>query len=510
MVLPEMVSLVLTALFFNGAAAQEAPSKRFQERVIERVPKKYSRFGTVTYDPNGNRAAYWARTGGKWTVVLAGKPGRTFDFPGIAPIFSPDGKSLAYIGKKGRRWVVVLNERIVGDYAWAAYTTFRSDSKSLAFAAAQNLGKQKDVWFIQEEDQRVGLKQEFDGVAFPAYLPEGGKLSYLARREGQWFVVVDGKLHGDKLDLDAAAPPSFSKDGKRMLYAGKRGANWFLVMDGKKIPTVGKIDRGLYPVLSGDGKHLAYAAFTSKGSFVVFGSKKGPAFEGVGIPAIGPGGKSIAYLAVANKRGFVVVGDKRTEAYDQVGNPIYSSDGRSIAFGAVRGRDILWRVVRIDDLRKKASAPLAPTPEEVAARRKKEKEANTRREKAASHTEFARGELRKGRIEDALRHLDRSLRLNPDLMKSRAARGLLFYRSGEIKNAITDYAVIARMRPNFEGLSADWMFPPTGPTGRDVDKARMIYAKATKSTGRSPSLPSMSPTMKACANFGRRSFSLSS
>lgn len=61
-----------------------------------------------------------------------------------------------------------------------------------------------------------------------------------------------------------------------------------------------------------------------------------------------PDGKQVGRAVKQDGKWFVVCGKSRSEGHDEVGNLHFSKDGRRIAFGARRGRELWWRVLKIE------------------------------------------------------------------------------------------------------------------------------------------------------------------
>jgi len=107
-------------------------------------------------------------------------------------------------------------------------------------------------------------------------------------------------------------------------------------------------DYTFQPAFSPDGRTVAYGARDGQHEFVVVGDKKGEEFAGVSNPTFSPDGKTVAYAAWEDRRNFIIAGDKRGEDFDHVEPPIFSPDGKKLAFYAVRGKEIWWKVMKLE------------------------------------------------------------------------------------------------------------------------------------------------------------------
>ncbi len=279
---------------------------------------------------DGQRLAYAAKSEKKWRMVVDGQAGPEFDelaeglyqgprSPLVTPRpyamtplvwFSPNSKHAAYLARRGKNWFIVINGRESVPYEDITAPFFSSDGEHIAFPA-----KQAGMWrmIVDGKDQALTFDRIFRGVAsfgehrFPRFSQSGQRLGYLGRRKKDWFAVLEGKEIpvGRGPGFAWYDPPqcvSFSDDLRRVAYVQKHpeGKGLAVFVDGQ--PGASS-DWPSCPVFSPDGKQFAYVAERGKVQFVVVDGQAGPPFKSIltfdGIPAISfsPDSRRIAYLA---------------------------------------------------------------------------------------------------------------------------------------------------------------------------------------------------------------------
>ena len=184
---------------------------------------------------NDGQVVYVAGQGGKWAVVLDGRPGAWYDWVGNISL-SPEGQGLAYVATREGKLMVVTGEQEspayeqicpVRDRGWeftnspagplepepgAPFWTY--DGK-LVYAVAR--GAKRAVVIDGHEGlayDRIGLPPAAGGADGPPPTEEvtfvavgdGGHLIYMAQKEGKWVMVIDGK-EGPAFDHIAVTPP---------------------------------------------------------------------------------------------------------------------------------------------------------------------------------------------------------------------------------------------------------------------------------------------------------------
>lgn len=173
-------------------------------------------------------------------------------------------------------------------------------------------------------------------------LSREGITAYKAERDGRRFVVADGKpgpAFDDITDL------AFGPDGKTVHYKGARGNKVFLVIGDRETTRQG-FDEVKLPGYSSDGRAWAYRVRDGEQWRVIASGAKEPPFHMVEPPMVSPSGRTLAYVAHAAQGDVLVVNGEMTGNWDWIfTRPLFSPEGNKIAFGALRGHQIVWRVV---------------------------------------------------------------------------------------------------------------------------------------------------------------------
>jgi len=92
---------------------------------------------------------------------------------------------------------------------------------------------------------------------------------------------------------------------------------------------------------------------------VVDDGTKGEVFEQVGAPVISPDGKKVAYWAKKDEKVFVVCANRKSAEYVADENPIesqpnsgrlphFSADAKKLAYGVRIGRELRWKVMKVE------------------------------------------------------------------------------------------------------------------------------------------------------------------
>jgi hypothetical protein len=177
--LHRLAELAGTAPPDDAATGKPATAPAVQERF------EFMGTGTLRFSPDGNHVAYAARIGQKWSVVVDGQAGATFDAigkPGV--IFSHDGQHMAYMARTGQTWSLVLDGQpgaSCDDYRVDS-VVFSSDDKHLAYDARSN-----QKWFVIMDGQ-PGPAYDLIGSPSATYRPDG-VLEYLAVKSGSLYRV---------------------------------------------------------------------------------------------------------------------------------------------------------------------------------------------------------------------------------------------------------------------------------------------------------------------------------
>ncbi|MEX0775842.1 MAG: hypothetical protein WD042_09040 [Phycisphaeraceae bacterium] len=339
---------------------------------------------SVVLSPDGNRAAYPARKGASWAMVIDGKEGDTSPItPGVAR-FSPDGSHVGYTAKpEPRREAMVMDGQRGPDYDIIGLLVFSPDSKHTAYTAVKQGeefmivdGKESEEFKNLEDPRAIftpggrrviqsggneGISWSIDGrpgkayqgLGMPVLSPDGKHVAYWAMRHESGRlngrVVLDGKegpafdgtgefpgLHGDAM--------TFSEDSKHFAYVGRRGkiragALWAVVSDAKELGSYEDVGQIVY---SPDGTRLAYAV-EQKGMWaVVLDGKMEPAFDAVRDIRFSRDGQSHTYQAKRHGQWTVVIDGQAGGAYDHLGPSRINSAGEVEGLAVKDGH--VWRV----------------------------------------------------------------------------------------------------------------------------------------------------------------------
>jgi len=357
--------------------------------------KEYSAVGsTIALSPDGQRIAYAAAVNdGKWSVVVDGKEGRSYDTV-LSPIFSPDGQHVVYQAKEGKKWYVVV-DKTQNAGTIASYTTpvFSSDSTMIAYVEAAPSNRDmrlivSDLTFNrQSEKWSIGdllFTTDKDKTRIAATQVVDNKLRIIDFSFAKPDVVHEGSLY------DVIEKMTISDDGGLVSYCALKGRTRLIVMDGREellpkgilpqLPVVRPDNKGVGLLLATQNRYFLHQAFfniTEKGKkydeaadltyskdsrnyvyaarkgnrwFVVVNGKEGPAFDRVVLPLFSPDGKYLVYRARKDGKRFIVVTDvagkmiKQYSAHEQVFQPNFSADGKSVVYGVKDGNKLICKV----------------------------------------------------------------------------------------------------------------------------------------------------------------------
>lgn len=345
--------------------------------------KKGEKYDWVTdphFSPDGKRVAYSAQEGDRWFMVVDEKKSEQYDAVGL-PVFSPDGKRFAYAARGGDKSFIVADDKKSEQYDGIWNPCFSPDGKRIAYCV-----KKGNEWFMvvdgkkgeQYDDlsstdpstlilgrMRAGMPPNIP-IGTPCFSPDSKRVGYWAKEGDKRFIIVDGKK---SKQYDDVSIPYFSPDGKRVAYGVKEGDKWFMVVDEEKysalngiIPKEVPIDqyrinvtRKNVVVFSTSLEKIAYICLSGKKYFVAVNDKISEEFNFIG-GAIVNNGLGIT-VPIEASEGKIMLGQVEslgtsllTFGNEYSGTPYLhiSSDGKKVAFGARKGRELWWKVIKID------------------------------------------------------------------------------------------------------------------------------------------------------------------
>jgi TolB protein len=196
--------------------------------------------------------------------------------------------------------------------------------------------------------------------AFPAWAPDGERLSFVSAREGgnSEIYVMDADGSGQRRLTHTSLYEFFlawSPDGKRIAYSASdsdyNATIWMMDADGSART---QLASGAFPSWSPDGERIAYTAYFAERSYLAVMNADGSERRGLGDaslirrftntaelseqPAWSPDGKKIAFASMEDGEIYAmnVDGSGRTRLTDipsyEHWPPTWSPDGKRIAF----------------------------------------------------------------------------------------------------------------------------------------------------------------------------------
>jgi roadblock/LC7 domain-containing protein len=312
--------------------------------------------GSMSFSPDGKRLAYVAQKQGKWCAVIDGSEAKSYDQVGDARAamgshgvrgdgrlvrFSPDGKHAAYAARTGDKWCIVVDGR-EGRF---------HDEIATQHAASEDYDAQLSGWhmclsakgdrvaytaklgtnWVVVVDGKVSTEYREIAAGSLSFSPTGTHAAYTARKGDEWCAVVDG--HEGNLYEGAVGAVTFSPDGSRMAYAAKKGQKWCVVVDGRE---EGLYDKEIYPEFSPDGKHVKYVAVRGDSGdkeFIVLDGKEGTAYGSLEQSIFSPDSKHVAYSAQrGDETSFLVVDGKQQKLEGKAVFLFFSPNSQHLAY----------------------------------------------------------------------------------------------------------------------------------------------------------------------------------
>jgi Tol biopolymer transport system component len=307
--------------------------------------------------PGGQRVAYRYPVGDKETVVINGKPGRTYDSIRQGPVISPgDAGHVAYVARRSGQIFVVVGDIESGPYEAVLdhAPVFSPDGKRIAFGVARD-----GQWFLVVADTKdLRATEARQGQTFAAisptgvvFSPDGERIAFAARRDSGWVVVADGKETGP---FDWVGQVVFHPDGEKLVYLARRDDRFAVIEEDAQARRSrgGVHDEVADVVFSPDGRRMAYWArrgnewrVIAVQADAVRKTRQAYAGYGPGTLAFNFDGSRLTFVGIRENKAVVAANGKEYGPYDAVieGTPVFSPDGERLTYGALRGGE--WRVV---------------------------------------------------------------------------------------------------------------------------------------------------------------------
>ena len=277
--------------------------------------------------------------------------------PHWVPVFSPDGRKLAYKVETatGKHAIKVADVSDVpgGVHPDTTYTPlsaevgpeftdvdgpqFSPDGSRVTYAAVET-----GTWYIVVDGRRG---PRFADAATPVFSPDGQTVAYRATDDKRKYFAVSGEERG--VSFDWVGRPSFSPDGRQLAYGALEGKRAWVLVGSDRRPAKHLAEE---VVFSADGSHTAYWTRQASGNceFIVIDDEAGPKFDKVGIPTFDPAARVGAYWARDGSRFLMVAGAMKSGKFDGVSRTrVFNSDGNLLGFAVLQGREVRWKVMRL-------------------------------------------------------------------------------------------------------------------------------------------------------------------
>jgi len=265
-------------------------------------------FYYTEFSPDGQHCAYTAKSNGRYCVVLDGTPGPEYDEVGfvggaatdlgaaqVSQYFriSDDGRYFVYSARKGAKWVMVVSG---------------------------------------VESPEYEPENNYHGIHWPHFSPDGKHIAHSGRRDGRAFAVVDGR-EGKAYDEVDTWSFRFSDDSAHVAYVAREREKWFVVLDDVEQARYDDVD---VSPLSFNSGGTSYVAKRSGRSFVVCNGVEEEPHDEVEVIKFGDDGKPLVYWAKYGKRSFIMDHGVARNGYDGVSS-FYVSDASQVLYKIHRG-----------------------------------------------------------------------------------------------------------------------------------------------------------------------------
>ena len=232
-------------------------------------------------------------------------------------VLSPDGKKIVYAATKEGKYFLVISPW--ESPAQGKVGTTRPHPGGLA----------------EESNRESGPYEGIRLIAFsPGPMPDA-TIAYHAMKRGKWRIVVGGKEGANYEGVGDATV--FSPDAAKIAYPAMKDSGG------------GRQDRGM------NGKWVMVVSPVGKPAAV----RESPVYDMVVTPVFSPDGKYIAFRArtgtMEKAKRFLVIANTETgkaikegHVSDEVWPPVWSADGKAVAYGARIGKELWWKVEKLD------------------------------------------------------------------------------------------------------------------------------------------------------------------
>jgi Tol biopolymer transport system component len=202
------------------------------------------------FTPDGAHFTYAARTGGKWVIVVDGKPGATY-LDADSPVLRPDGAAVAFRATRDRKkYFVVVGGEEGPPFDMISPVAYSPDGTTVGYAAKEG-GK---YWLVNGADRKPA--KSFAGrVVFSA---DGRRLvgwDIESGSGGKQRLIVDDRRGPE---FEQVGWPVFDDSATVAVYwARDKGKFLMVASDARSEPFDGV---GRARVLSADGSQVAFGA----------------------------------------------------------------------------------------------------------------------------------------------------------------------------------------------------------------------------------------------------------
>jgi hypothetical protein len=212
-------------------AMQESAGGPWRVVVDEQPQAAYDTLGdgSLEFSPDGSRLVHAGRSGGKWCLVVDGTEGRKCD--GIAEIkFSDGGESLAYVAQSEQTETVVLDGRPqrTFDNIGGGSLVFSPGGRKLAYEARSGWAR-----FVVVDGKRKG---RYAMVGYLTFSPDGRHYAYAATQEDEAFTVVDDQEAAHRYDA------IWNAGGEKLRFDHRKKFHYMAIKEGNILLVEEEVD----------------------------------------------------------------------------------------------------------------------------------------------------------------------------------------------------------------------------------------------------------------------------